>query len=143
MRLSAASGSGCARCHSDFHTSRARSGEDDAPRRIRGEVPSRNNEVKRESARSSTKIEFQVKTDEGDTVTLSLSQSERGSVQGDRSRYESKFAASVAVEGSLNEQELQDIQRVLAAFSQGQTVDDLGSLSEARYSAKSSFSYFG
>ncbi len=94
-------------------------------------------------------LQFQVRTAEGDTVTLSIQAQQLSSVSrasyrtpgqggGAAKAYESSQSntlnASVTVQGSLSDEELQDIAKVLTALSQGKTVTDAGTVAAASYS---------
>ena len=94
-------------------------------------------------------LQFQVRTAEGDTVTLSIQAQQLSSVSrasyrtpgqggGAAKVYESSQSntlnASVTVQGSLSDEELQDIAKVLTALSQGKTVTDAGTVAAASYS---------
>lgn len=97
---------------------------------------------------SQSTLQFQVRTADGDTVTLSiearqLSSTSRASYRapgqhGVAKVYESSQSstlnANVSVEGSLSDAELQDIVEVFSALSQGRTVTGAETVAEASYS---------
>lgn len=95
-------------------------------------------------------LQFQVRTAEGDTVTLSIQAQQMSNLSrasyrtpgqggsGAAKVYESSQSntlnASVTVQGSLSDEELQDIAKVLTALSQGKAVTDAGTVAAASYS---------
>ncbi len=100
-----------------------------------------------------SQLSFQVKTAEGDTVTLSIQSLQQSEF--DRVSYRSSngqkinaasltatnsLQAALTVEGSLSDAELQDIQKALAALSQGQQPTDVGTLASATYSYQNEIS---
>lgn len=94
------------------------------------------------SSSDDAELHFQVRTSEGDIVTLSVNTvhasagggSLRGFQQGDPS---TSIETSLSVQGSLSDKELEDITKALEAYSQGKTLDNLGSLESADYSYQS------
>jgi hypothetical protein len=97
------------------------------------------------STTSASELQFQVKTAEGDTVTLSVSalressvdklsyKSADGSLKVAQKRESSSVQASIAVEGNLSQAELADISKALESLSQGKAIEDLGTLESASF----------
>lgn len=111
---------------------------------------------------STSALQFQVKTSEGDTVTLSVNavqqsssdrvsyQSKDGSLRASQRTQSSSIQANVSVEGNLSEEELADISKALETLSQGKTLESLGTLESASFqynnrtvSSQSQLSYVG
>ena len=94
------------------------------------------------SSSDDAELHFQVRTSEGDIVTLSVNTvhasagggSLRGFQQDDQT---TSIETSLSVQGSLSDKELEDITKALEAYSQGKTLDNLGSLESADYSYQS------
>lgn len=99
-------------------------------------------------------LQFQVRTAEGDTITLSIQAQQLSNVSrasyrahgpggGAAKVYESSQSntlnASVTVQGSLSDEELQDVAKVLAALSQGKAVADASTVAAASYSYTNQF----
>lgn len=97
------------------------------------------------SSTTTSELQFQVKTAEGDTVTLSVNavqqstydkvsyKSADGSLKVAQKAESSTLQANLAVEGDLSEAELADISKALESLSQGKDVEDLGSLESASF----------
>jgi hypothetical protein len=97
------------------------------------------------SSTSTSELQFQVKTAEGDTVTLSVNavqqstydkvsyKSADGSLKVAQKSESSSLQANLSVEGDLSEAELADISKALASLSQGKNVEDLGTLESASF----------
>ena len=97
------------------------------------------------SSTSTSELQFQVKTAEGDTVTLSVNaveqssvdkvsyKSEDGSLKVAQKTQSSSIQANLSVEGDLSEEELADISKALESLSQGKSIEDLGTLESASF----------
>jgi hypothetical protein len=107
--------------------------------------PSEKLKAASQSTTSTSELQFEVKTTEGDTVTLSVNavqessvdklsyKSADGSLKVAQKRESSSVQANVAVEGNLSDTELADITKALESLSQGKAIDDLGSLQSASF----------
>ncbi len=94
---------------------------------------------------STSELQFQVKTAEGDTVTLSVNavlqssvdkvsyKSEDGFLKVSQKTQSSSIQANLSVEGDLSEEELADISKALESLSQGKEIEDLGTLESASF----------
>jgi hypothetical protein len=116
-------------------------------------LPPERLKVRSQSATTTSALQFQVKTAEGDTVTLSVNavqqssvdkvsyRSQDGSVRAAQSAQSNSIQANVSVEGNLSEQELADISKALESLSQGKTLDSLGTLESASFQFSSRTEY--